>query len=65
MSHIKTESDDDKSWCGVALGNEFYFKNAEYAAIGGIRERKPSVCNRCIEEVIACLQNVKKYEYEE
>jgi hypothetical protein len=61
MSHIRTDTDESKSWCGETLGMEFFFKNAEMAAINGMHESKP-VCNKCIDIIIHCLEKGRKDE---
>lgn len=60
MTHIKFTCDDNKSWCGEELTNEFYFKDAELAAINGVNfnDGKRS-CAACVEKIIACLEVTK------
>ncbi len=57
MKHIKTESEDDRSWCNTPLSTDMYFKNAEAAALYGMYDKKPTLCPECVEMVTACLRN--------
>lgn len=65
MSHIKTELEENRSWCGEQLGTDFYFKNAELAALSGASptdEKNHSICTKCIDTIVRCLDNGRIYE---
>jgi hypothetical protein len=35
-NHIKHIHDDNKTWCGETVGNEFYFKSVDHAVLNGM-----------------------------
>lgn len=49
--HIKKTTEDNSGWCGELLGSDFYFKDAEAAAISGMYEPKQS-CPNCVNKII-------------
>ena len=60
MNHIKFTCDDNKAWCGEELTNDFYFKDAELAAINGINfNNVKSSCPLCVEKIVAYLEVTK------
>jgi hypothetical protein len=60
MSHIKITNDENKSWCNEILGIEFYFKDAEHAALNGIYESKSFVCGACIDAIVNNLEKKRE-----
>lgn len=63
MSHIKTIRDDTMAWCGDMLATEFYFKDAEHAALNGLHDAKQMVCVRCVDAVVHALnEGRRRYE---
>ncbi len=56
MNHVRITTDEDVSWCGVAIGTEFYFKDAEAAALNGIHGEK-HVCGKCLDNIMRSLDS--------
>lgn len=54
-SHIKSTIDENKAWCGSTLSVEFYFKDAEQAAINGVINGKNVSCPDCVQNIIHYL----------
>lgn len=54
-THIKDIHDDNKSWCGVALANEFYFKSVDHAVLNGMQHATLITCSVCTQAVIEKL----------
>lgn len=60
MSHVKTELEENKSWCGEILGAEFYFANAELAAINGLSKTWDHfICHKCVDSIQKALEITK------
>ena len=58
MSHIKSATDDDKSWCGEPLGTiEPYFKSIDQAAMNGMFPSNRKTCRECVETSVKSLLN--------
>jgi len=58
MNHIKITNDDNRSWCGKPLETDFYFKDAEQAALNGIYGNK-IICSECVNFIVECLNRNK------
>lgn len=54
-NHVKSVHDEQKSWCGETLGNDFYFKSVEHAVLNGLHEAKLATCKSCTDHIINCL----------
>jgi hypothetical protein len=54
MNHVRMSTDENHSWCGLTLGIDFHFKDAEHAAVNGLHGSL-SMCGECIEKIITCL----------
>lgn len=66
MIHVKATQTDNDSWCGVVLGQEFYFKDAELASISGKTNGHLKICELCARKIIECLlSGVLGHENEE
>lgn len=52
MNHIKATHEENKAWCGKTLTTDFYFKDAEHAAINGITQGRLIPCVDCVEMVM-------------
>lgn len=55
MNHVKTNAEDNRSWCGESLGAEFYFKDAEHAALNGVYQGQQKICPKCAKNIIKAL----------
>jgi hypothetical protein len=59
MNHIKIADQESHSWCDEIIGVEFHFKDIEQAALNGIYGTK-TVCGKCLERIIQCLDKNKR-----
>ena len=54
-SHIKSIQDEQKSWCGEELTNEFYYKSIDQAALAGLHQSQNISCDKCINQISITL----------
>lgn len=59
MNHVKITTIDNLAWCGATLGTEFYFKDAEGAALNGLHGEK-HICGRCLDNIMRSLDSNKR-----
>ena len=58
MSHIKSATDDDVSWCGEPLGTiEPYFRSLDQAAMNGMFPSNRKTCRECVDISVKSLLN--------
>jgi predicted PP-loop superfamily ATPase len=56
MNHVQITTDENVAWCGHALGNEFFFKDAEAAALNGLHGDK-HICGKCLDQIMRSLES--------
>lgn len=56
-NHIQCTTDLGKGWCGEILGNEFYFDDAEKAALAAKYKNEHTACDFCVKEIFKYLNN--------
>lgn len=58
-NHVRHIHDENKSWCGELLGNEFYFKSVDHAVLNGmgrsLSHTQLVTCGLCTMEIIENL----------
>ena len=59
ITHIKSISYDDTSWCGETIGIEFHFKDAEHAALHGVFTDRAVLCPKCVDIIKKYLDRVR------
>lgn len=64
-THVESSLIDSRSWCGVTLTSDFYFKGVEQAVLNGIHLSKYAACPECVEKIIDALKNSCKVFHEE
>lgn len=58
MSHVKITTSDNLAWCDATLGNDFYFRDAEAAALNsGVGSGERTVCGRCLDNIMRSLDS--------
>lgn len=55
MNHIKSITEEEKAWCGDALGIDFYFKSLDATAMNGLFLESRYPCGTCLELAIQAL----------
>lgn len=60
MSHVKATHTENHSWCNEILGIEFYFKDAEHAALSCLQETKTFICAACIDAIALNLEKKRE-----
>lgn len=62
IGHVRSVQNENESFCGEKLGNEFYFKSIDAAALNGIHLSQVTTCEHCVSKIITCLTSGVNYD---